>query len=596
MNIMRKFIVVMLLLGLHTMARGQTGYECLYWFDNNPSVPHSLPLDGDSARLELDIDELARGIHTLHLQVVDSVGVASSPRTCLFINKGKQGVPLTVRYWFDSQQETHSTVPNGDGRIDLDASSLTKGLHMLHCLIEDEDMVLSSAQSSMFIRTNDSTDRHYHCWFDENDSLIFSGKATDGIFLLDVSSLSEGFHSVRVSVSEPNSLSCPESYHFVKVPQTMGVDYMECLLFVDDKLYLQERFPENGGAIHMDFDVSRLDNGLHYLQAMVVTPTGAASELHEGFFYRMPKQEELDNLKLVYYIDKDTVCTGNGALANGKYEFMIDVTGLENGVHQLGCHLVDERGNMSDIRTFFFMKMPDSGDGICQYEYWVNDSVQKRFATQLEEAQNPFSLVTMIPVEPQPIRTDNFYFQIEKGTPRIYGRNTLHLRFMDTDARITESSHPYIDMAGSAEVVPVGPLQPIQEFEAVAQGNIRWYSIHAEAGDSIALKSSLPCTLQLFSPLSKEVYKAQAAASLEFGGSVVAEAGIYYLAIHDVTGNKPEMSIELKHLDKDGKPTGIGSTVSEENESDLYDLDGRRVNKVHNGVYVKDGKKILYHK
>ena len=110
------------------------------------------------------------------------------------------------------------------------------------------------------------------------------------------------------------------------------------------------------------------------------------------------------------------------------------------------------------------------------------------------------------------------------------------------------------------------------------------------------MKSNLPCTLQLFSPLSKEVYNAQAAASLEFGGSLVAEAGIYYLAIHDVTGNKPEMSIELKHFDKDGKPTGIGSIVSEENESDLYDLDGRRVNKVHNGVYVKDGKKILYHK
>lgn len=596
MNILYKIITAGLLLGLHTKARGQTEYECQYWFDNNLTTLQSQKLIGDSARLELEVDRLERGIHALNLQVVDSAGVVSSPHSRLFFNNGVSGNPLMVHYWFNSEGAKHHTFSHKDGKIELDVSSLKPGLHTLYYQVEDVDKILSSAHSAMFFRTSDSDGRRYQCWFDENDSLMFCGEVTNGLFLLDASSVNEGFHRISLLVADEYTSSNPEFRYFVKVPQTMNVDYLECLLFVNDTLYMQESFAEEGGAIHMDFDVSRLNNGLHHLKAMVATPTGARSKLHEAFFYRMPKQNELEQLKLVYYINNDTTKVQTGTLSNGKYEFMLDVSELENGVHQLGCHLTDERGNISDIRNYFFVKMADNSDGICQYEYWVNDSIQKKQSSELEEPQNPFKLVSMLPLESQPIRTENFYFLIEKGTPRIYGRNTLYMRFMDTDLRITETEHPYIDMAGSQDVIPVGALQPYQEFETVQDGNIRWYSLHAQVGDSISFKSSLPCTLQLFSPLSVETYKVQSNASTEFGGCIVSESGIYYLAIHDVTGKETEMSIEFEHFDKDGNVSAIEHLESTMENETLYDLSGRRIVHPQSGVLVKKGQKILYNK
>lgn len=483
---MRKYIFLLIMFFLHIAARGQTGFRCDYWFDNDRQTLQTQSFESELWQMEVDVNPLPNKLHTIHLQVHDSEGNLSSPVT---------------RYFYKASLPTMN---------------------------------------------------RWQCWFDNNMTNVQSGNNINNIIMLDVGTLTDGYHLLHILVDgEGDAISTPITNPFIKIPQTAGVDYLTCLCMIDDQLYKQERVSAQGGVVEWQFDVSSLPQGLHRIFIQVITPSGAATSAYQAFFMRATTSKEFSQMKCVYSIDNNEFNTEAGTLENGTFHFDLDVSAIEDGLHQISYMLSNGQGTSTNAQTQFFIKTPLGGNGIAKYWYWLNEkSINEAQKVILPEHKDPFSLISLLPVETQPIRSCNFKFAIKDGQPLIYAKNEFHIRFYDASGRFIDATKEYADEQVSENVSPVGELLPTQTFPKVAENDIRWYTINVEPGDTVAFKSSQACTMQLFSPSGKEVYKSSASASVSFGGVHTWENGTYYLAVHDVTGTQSNMTLEYMHTGK----------------------------------------------
>ena len=544
---MRKFILFMLCLCVHWIARGQTGYDYRYWFDNDVNSASSGTSAGSTWHFSVPLDGLEESLHVFHFQVCDTAGVWSAPVSRYFV-KLTQPIEEQGTYWFDDDYSTHITTPVTNGIMEVDVSALADGFHAFHFMAGAH--TLSAVRTSFFIKQTDPSQFHYLIWAADDPENILKGKYTGEPVSVDVSSLKDGFHTLYVQVVGGASATHPSSAMFIKIPQTVGVDFMNCLFMVDDKFYRSEQVPASGGVIEWTLDVDHLDQGLHRYLVQVVTPSGAGSTIKEGFFLRETMKSELRSLQCCFMVDGDSATVQSGTLSGGIYHFDLDVTKVTDGLHRIAYWLVGDNAVSTAVNSAFFMKTPLGGNGIAQYHYWINNNEEKRHEVQLAKRVNPLSLITLLPVETQPLRSSNFQFAIKNNEPLIYARNELHLRFFDVAGRFSEITKEYVDEQVKGSVTPVGELQATQKFEKVADNDIRWYTMQAAPGDTVAFKLSQAATVQVFAPSGKEVFHTSESASVKWNGIHTWEDGTYYLAVHNVTGSKPTMTLDYMHMDK----------------------------------------------
>lgn len=533
---------------MHCIARGQTGYDYRYWFDNDYSYmqeEHSLT---DSWQFQADLTGLSESLHAIHIQVADTAGVMSSPVTRFFVKMRDVDVK-EGRYWFDNDVSTQRKSDAVQGIMDIDVSALQEGFHTFHYQVIGSDGYYSLPVTRSFYKVLVPEDSYYRCWVDEDYSTLARGKFTGAPILVDITSISEGYHQLRVQI-DGSTPSSPVSHSFVKIPQTEGVDYLTCLCSVDDKLFRQEQVASTGGIINWNFDVSSLSQGFHRMQVQVVTPSGAATSTYDAFFLRTTLTEEMNDMKCVYCVDGAEFYTEAGRMSNGAFHCDLDVSALTDGLHRLSYYLTNGKGVSTKMSTQFFIKTPVGGNGIMQYQYWVNGHDDQKHVVTLDKRTNPFSLIKLLPVETQPIRSSNFQFVMKNGSPLIYARNEFHIRFYDTSGRMVEETKEYYDEQVSAAVEPVGELQATQTFDKVAENEIRWYTMLAAPGDTAAFRLSQAATVQVFAPSGKEVFKTSESASVKWAGIHTWEEGTYYLAVHDVTGSQSNMTLDYMHMDK----------------------------------------------
>lgn len=545
-------LILLLFLCLCIMARGQALYEYRYWFDGDESTMQTGSSDNSAWQMDLDIGALDANFHIMHFQVKDAKGVWSVPMTRYFI-KLAQKQTTNIEYWFDNDTKKKSVLASG-GKADIEVSALAEGMHIMHLQASTSGASYSSPQTAVFWKQAMVANIKYRLWFDKKPEDTISGKYTGKPVVLDVSKLDDGFHILHAQV-ESNTPSKPLTSMFIKVPQTQGIEYMTCALMVDEELYKQEKVSTHGGIVNWTLDATGMKPGLHKAQAFVVTQSGAATAVKEAFFYRSMTTTERSNMKCLYSIDGDNHYTEAGTLNGNLYHFDLDVANLSDGFHRLSYMLIGEDGTSSKVMTSFFVKTPLGGNGIMQYDYWLNDNEANRKIAKFDTRTNPLKLITLLPVDPMPIRSSCFHFEVGKdGKPMMYAKNDLHMRFYDVAGRLTETSRQFVDYKVSEEVKNIKPIIGMEgsmNAEKPSDNNILWYSMSATIGDSIAVRSSMASTLQVFSPSGKEVYSGSGSESVNYGGFHAGEEGTYYVALHDVTGtNSNNISLDYLHLDK----------------------------------------------
>ena len=544
---MQKIMLYLCLLCIGAIARGQTVYEYVYWFDDDHAARQTAVSNSSAWQFEADASALDESFHTLHVQVRDTVW--SSPVTRMFINLRNVSV-RDGRYWFDDEDENQHAVYGVNGLFDVDVSQLSDGLHTIHYVAVDTKGFVTPTVSRQFIKipkADGTMAAHY--WFDNDNSTMVT--ATTELIWLDVSALDDGLHTLHV-MAESTSATQTLSYQFLKIPQTDGVDYLNCLCYLDGRLYHQEKVPSSGGIVNWQFDVSSMAQGIHNIQVQVVTPSGAATSLYESMFLRSTTHAELASMKCFYTIDNADTYIEAGTYADGAFHFDLDVSALDEGLHQLAYMLVGDNGVSTKVSSAFFMKTPLGGDSITQYWYWLNDDDANKTVVKLEERTNPFQLIGLLPVESVPIRSSLFHFEVdEKQGPMLYAKNEFHIRFFDATGRLVDATKEYVDPEVKEKVAEVSPLLQTQTMSKTGENEIRWYKFVAQVGDSVAFKTNKACSINVFAADGTEIYAASGSESVNFGGSVIAEDGTYYVALHDVTATRGEnVILDFFHVGK----------------------------------------------
>lgn len=536
---------------LHLAARGQTGYKYEYWFDNDRGTLLSGTAASDSWQINADVSGLRETWHAIHLQVSDADGNQSSPVTRYFIKTTQRG-NATGRYWFDDATDKMYTSAQVQGMMEFDVSQISEGFHTIHYQVLGTNNNVSATATRSFYKTYMPSGSRWRCWFDNDFSTQITGKDVNQTLLLDISDLADGYHVLHIQVDGGDqSASVPITKPFIKIPQTIGVDNYTCLCMVDDQLYKQEKISAGHGVIGWNLDVSSLPQGFHRIYVQIVTPSGAASSTWQSFFLRETTRTEFAQMKCVYAIDGAEYYTEAGKLDDGTYHFDLDVSSLDDGLHRIAYMLSNGMGVTTKAQCQFFVKTPLGGNGVTEYWYWLNDQADSEVKkVTLPERKDPFSLITLLPVESQPLRSSLFQFRVEQDRPVIYSMNDIHIRFFDAAGRFTDVSKQFVDERVKQDIEPIGKLQPTQTFPKVTENGIRWYTMHAEPGDTIALRLNQPATLQVFAPSGAEVFRASESESVNWGGIHTWENGTYYLAVHDVTGSRNTMTLDYMHMDK----------------------------------------------
>ena len=394
----------------------------------------------------------------------------------------------------------------------------------------------------------------YSYWFDNDRGTMHTGESASSAWTLDadISSLSDGLHMMHLQI-EGEKQSVPMSRYFLKIPQTEAVANMTFVSLIDGKEYKKEQVAATGSQFLWQFDVSELKQGLHQIQVLGITESGAATSSYSSFFLKTPLASEVDAMKLYYTVDDDQLNIQEGTRSEGGFHFDVDVSQLSDGLRRLTYFMSNGNENTTKVGSQFFWKIPVGGNGVTEYQYWLNDNHAGAQVVTFSERTNPLQLVSLLPVNQEPIRSSCFEFRIVNGSPVVYAKNDFHLRFADAAGRFTEFVRQYVDERVKEEITDAPTLETgvTTTLNKPAANGIKWLKLDAETGDSLQFKLDRAATIQLFSPSGKEVYLAKGAEAVSWGGLHVDEDGTFYMAVHDVASTSVSvLNLDYTHIDK----------------------------------------------
>lgn len=412
-------------------------------------------------------------------------------------------------------------------------------------------------------------------WFDNNEDFA-AELYGNGTFDIDVSSLSNGLHAIHYMVSSANDVqSAPQTKLFMKIPQMQDSGSVICRCVIDGKPYHTEEVPAVGGIINWAFDVSGLAQGVHSIQVQVELPSGEITALQHGMFIRTATSEELASMKCYYLIDNSDSYVEAGTYDGSLFHFDLDVSTLDNGLHQISYMLVGDNGVATKMCSALFTKIPVGGNGLTKYEYWLNDNGADKCVVEFKEHSIAYHLIELLPVESVPIRSSLFHFEVDKEHgPMVYAKNEFHIRFYDATGLFVDATREYVDPEVKEKVTEVSPLLQTQTLTKPGENEIRWYKFVAQVGDSVAFKTNKACSINVFAADGTEIYAASGSGSVNYGGSVIAEDGTYYVALHDVVATDSELTLEFAHINRyavlDYSPSRIGMLGESAVEVELF--------------------------
>ena len=574
---MRKSIILFLFLScLHISARGQTlegvalqelvrptqAKALRYWFDDDgTSVQIVNQLFG---KIVIDVPPLTEGLHTFHCQLIDSNDVVSSVVSKLFFkigsNSGSEAIKASkLLYWFDDEASIQQ-VDICKGVQLLDASGLIEGLHTFHCQLIDSNDMVSSIVSMLFLKLGNSFDseaikaRKLLYWFDD-EATIQQADVSDDIQVLDASELTEGLHAIHYQVLCNNGqMTSAVTSLFFRISADSGTTPNVLRYWFDDEKMAEEVAISKGNQM---LDASRLTDGLHAVHYQLVNMDGTLGIPSSSLFFKFDTSMSLTTAKNIrYWFDDDATSMKMIEIANGLQS--IDVSALPMGLHSLNYQMIDDSGNVGIPMARLFMKLfnktvENGKNRITKYRYWLNDKCKTTQTVAIEDADNPYTLYALLPMQHESIRSSLFDFEITANGPVLYAKNEIHMRFYDASGSFWDAQKLFVDESVKQEVTDVTLLNPGERKTSgrPEENAIKWYKVTAVRGDSLAFKTDYPCTIQLFSPSGVELYNVSGPDAVRFGGSYAPEDGTYYLALHDVTAqNGSTLTVDYQHIDK----------------------------------------------
>ena len=361
------------------VSQSQSLYTLRFWFDQEQA--ETIISNSNSEQIELDAGTLPSGLHMLYLHVKDSTGVWSAPQYFLFYKASAES-PINAgdasyHCWFDQDFEHQQSGQYGSGQFLLDAAGLEPGLHMLYVVLEGNGM--TSAQYFLFYKASAENpvnvdDVTYRCWFDQDFEHQQSGQFGSGQFLLDAAGLEPGLHMLYV-VLEGNGMTSAQYFLFYKASaeNPVNVDDVTYRCWFDQDFEHQQSGQFGSGQFLLD--AAGLEPGLHMLY--VVLEGNGMTSAQYFLFYKANAENpvNVDDVSYRCWFDQDFEHQQSGPFGTG--QFLLDVAGLEPGLHML--YVVLEGNGMSSAQYFLFYKAsaenPVNPNNVVLY-YWFDEDFE----------------------------------------------------------------------------------------------------------------------------------------------------------------------------------------------------------------------------
>lgn len=442
-------------------------------------------------------------------------------------------------------------------------------------------------------------------WFDDDAGSMTSSSLHNSHHIIDVSALAEGLHTINYQIiDDKGCIGIPYSSVFLKLSdihdQTGSAVEAKKLIYWFDEQEAR-KINDINGEVQM-LDASALQEGMHTLHYMVVCSDGSVTSAYSSIFLSLNvdrisgTSESINAKSLRYWFDENDIITET-KLINGTQS--LDVSNLSDGFHMLHYQIIDNRGEVGVTVSSPFIKLymdEEKGNAITRYMYWLNDKSVDNVKVNIDEPTSPYQLISLLPMPKAPIRSSSFHFEPKDGEPMIYAKNDVHFRFFDAAGYWGDEARSYIDYNVSQKVTGVAELASTQTFERPEENGIKWFKFEAEEGDTIAFRCSQATSLQVFAPSGEEIYSAAGDKAVQYDGAHTWENGTYYVAIHDVTGSRTDVTLDYMHMDRydvvdqDVKVVGNGgcSTITFQGNGfkdlykvELYNAQGDTIRNAH---------------
>ena len=557
---MRRCYLILVCLLLSVGLQAQNSFLLQYWLDRDYSNRQSIAFEGNGLQAELDFADLNEGLHSLDLQVQDTGGW-SSPASFTFLKlstalQDGEVANATYKCWVDRDSTDFVSGSLSNGTILLDLADLETGLHRLNVLVENADAP-SYVNCFSFLKINDTLSSSgageltYKCWFDNNFDSLQSGSVGNGVVLLETSWLETGIHTVNVIVERGGIASYINSYSFLKLDELFSQDDITSATFkywFDGDIASAQSGNVADGAVLLE--TAGLESGLHTID-VIVEVNGIHSFVSSYMFYKLDDVlsggASGEALSYSYWFDEDFSQRRTGSLSNGN--LMLETDSLPAGIHYLNIQVNNSKP--SALSRHLFYKEPIGGLGVCKYEYWLNEDFSSRTMVEVNPPSADFEIVSLMPMDTVAFNPMSMYFDVNEGDPIVYAQNKIHFRFWNNLDFFSDTVKTYVDMTVSRFVIADTIERNTTELIATPSGgDIHWFMLHSEIGDSIAFKADKGCALQLFTPSGERVMSSSGIDVLDWNSLTSMESGWYHLAVSNGSANNPNLNVSYFRLGK----------------------------------------------
>lgn len=347
-------------------------YTVEYWFDQSYGSHDTVGVNTSVCQMQLDVAQLDGGPHLLHLQILDTAGRRSSPRSFVFYNSYNAD-SVSYRVWFDQDHSGGHWSTFGNGNTLIDVDGLAKGFHSLNLQIDNG--LSAELRSYIFYKaySPDSifTNMEYACWFDHNYNGRQIGTLGNGSLLINTDSLAGGLHTFNLQLGSGRNaeLHCYIFYRTFS-PDSIFANMGYVCWFDQDYANKQTGVIGDG---NMMFNVDSLTNGWHTYNLQL--GEGMDAELHSYIFYKVSDYDSIfRNTEYVRWFDQDYANRVTGVVDSGN--ILIDISTLSRGPHYLNYQFGE--GENAELHTFLFYKVDTFYDtaylDVCDWALWYDST------------------------------------------------------------------------------------------------------------------------------------------------------------------------------------------------------------------------------
>ncbi|MCK3686337.1 LamG-like jellyroll fold domain-containing protein [Maribellus sp. YY47] len=316
-----------------------------------------------------------------------------------------------VEYWYDgdyskaSRQTVSAPIVNYTDLLDV--STLEPGLHTFSVRFQDNRGIWSSVLTKFFTYYPGSTpgirqvtDVEY--WYDGSYSTsvvvpLSPGASVDLNSLLDVSSLTNGLHTVSCRFKDDRGIWSSPLIRFFKKDKNTGLQQLVALeyWFNNDFNNKQDTVFTATSLLnlHKMLDVSSLNIGFHFVSFRMQDEQGKWGPVASWYFTK-ENQEDLPELHqltaLEYWFNGDYSTVQNDPVPATpllNIDTDLDVSALNDGLHMLSCRYQDEAGNWSPAFSRLFAKFTaepaPAMHNLLAVEYWIDGNISASVKTSV---------------------------------------------------------------------------------------------------------------------------------------------------------------------------------------------------------------------